>query len=328
MLDNNSKSIESEEKIYFLNPDLEVIKKGWKGNFQIKGRFVENASKPDSIWTTFKWIFRMNFSVKKIKSCAKVSKDLGKIPSEDYCIWLGHSSFLIRLDNKTIITDPIFYDLPLNPRLVKFSIDSSILQNIDYILISHNHPDHLNIKSLKELIKLNPKVKILAPMNSRKEFNNITENIEEASWFQKYRTDEIEVYFMPAYHWTKSNLFNANKSLWGSFIIKSSNKNLFFAGDTTLKNNFDEIRKFFAKIDYSFMPIAPSIYPKFHMTGKDALKVAKILRSNKIIPMHYGTYRQSLEDGNYSMDLFLNEAKKQKIIDKCLIPPMGKYFQI
>lgn len=316
------------EKKYLLNPNLEVIKNGWKGNLFVNGKFIECASKSDGLLTTIKWVIKMKFLGKRTKSIAEVSNDLGKIPIGDYVLWLGHSCFLVRIGGKVILTDPCFYDIPFSPRLINFSVDFSRFEKIDYVLISHNHPDHLNIRSLKEVVKLNPHVKILAPMNAQSFLSRISENVEEASWFQKYKTDKIEVYFMPAYHWTRSNFLNKNKILRGSFVIRFNDKTLFFTGDTTSKSNFNEIRKFFPKIDCSFISIAPSVYPEFHIPGDEAIKIAKLLGSKKIIPMHYGTYQQSLEDDNYSMNLFINEAKKQKIFDKCLILPVGKYFEL
>ena len=316
------------KKEFSLNSELNIIKKDWKGNLKINGRFAQNLSKSDGIMATIKWIIRMKFFGKKMKSFVKVSNDFEKIPEKDYMLWLGHSCFLIKINGKLIITDPCFYDLPFSPRLVNFNPDLSKFEKIDYILISHNHLDHLNIKSLKNIVNSNANVKILAPLGSKSILSKISMNVEEASWFQEYKTDKIKIHFMPAYHWTRSNITNMNKVLWGGFIIQFKDKTLFFAGDTTSKNNFKDIKKFFPKIDYFFVPIAPSIYPKFHLSGDEAIKIAKFLRSKKIIPMHYGTYQQSTESGDYSINLFINEAKKQNLIKNCLILPMNKYFKI
>ena len=316
------------KKEFSLNPKLNVIKNGWKGNLKINGRFVQNLSKSDGLMATIKWVVKMKFSGKKMESFVKVSNDYNKLPEKDYTLWLGHSCFLIKLNGKLIITDPCFYDLPFSPRLVNFDINLSKFEKIDYVLISHNHLDHLNIKSLKEIIKLNPNLKILASLGAKSILSKFNVKTEEASWFQKYKTDKIGIYFMPAFHWSRSNINNMNKVLWGSFVIQSKDKTLFFAGDTTSENNFEEIKNFFPKIDYFFVPIAPSIYPKFHLSGDEAIKIARFIRSKKIIPMHYGTYQQSTEEGNYSMNLFINEAKKQKIFDRCLILPIGEYLKI
>ena len=104
---------------------------------------------------------------------------------------------------------------------------------------------------------------------------------------------------MPAKHWNKRGLTDFNKTLWGSFIIKSNNKTIYFAGDTAVGNHFKEIAEFFPKIDVALMPIG-AYKPEFimkdaHISPWEALEAFNHLQAKLFIPMHYGTYDLSDE---------------------------------
>jgi L-ascorbate metabolism protein UlaG (beta-lactamase superfamily) len=216
---------------------------------------------------------------------------------DDCFVWLGHSSFFIRLDGKGFLIDPVFGDATVVKRKVPFPYSAEIEKEVDYLLLSHDHRDHFDGPSLKEFSKLNPAFNVLTGLN----MSSITEQyfsknkIQEAGWYQKFKTTEdIEIWFLPSRHWSRRSISDTNKRLWGSFLISSSKHTFYFMGDSGYDNHFLEIAKIFPKVNFAIMGIGAYSPQWFmhssHMTPEDSWKSFKDLGAEMFIPMHYGTF--------------------------------------
>jgi L-ascorbate metabolism protein UlaG (beta-lactamase superfamily) len=294
-----------KEICYSLNPNLKVIKNGWKGNPMIGNLFSNDSTiERYSFFQLMKWQFQTNpqkkekdadtFRVEVLKTHEFVNS------KKDMIVWLGHCSFFIRINGITLITDPTLDNMLFMKRFAGIPCPIEQITGLDYVLLSHNHRDHIDKKSLKAIFKANPKSKALIPLRTSSLIDSYTKNIEEAGWFQQYTTpSNIRIYFMPAKHWTRRGMFDFNKRLWGSFVIQTDSLTLFFTGDTRLGDHFAEIAALFPKIDYAFMPIGaykPAyIMQRAHMSPTEAVEAANILKPEHFIPMHYGTYDLSDE---------------------------------
>lgn len=286
---------------YKLNNDLELINAKWKGNIFIDGEF-SNLKVKDSQITPFdilKWKMSKNPQAKEKKDdefALKVIKNNDFINSkEDMIVWLGHATFFIRINGKTIITDPIFYSMPMVKRLAGLPCEVSDLKNIDYILLSHGHRDHFDKESIINLHENNPNIEAFVPLELNYFFDDEKIACQQAGWYQKYKTDDnIEIYFMPAKHWNRRGILDFNKTLWGSFVIKANGKTIYFAGDTSYGKHFSEINKYFGNIDYCLMPVGAYkpdyIMKESHISPDEALKAFKDIGGKTFIPMHYATY--------------------------------------
>lgn len=172
-----------------------------------------------------------------------------------------HSSFIITLNEVTFITDPSFFDLPAVKREVPIPCDVNILNSIDYLLISHDHRDHFDKKSVNILVKNNPKINaLLLPLNASHLFDTdklSSVSKQEAGWYQEYNiSSNVRVIFLPARHWGRRGLFDFNKTLWGSFLIIYESKKIFFGGDTAYDDEmFKSIHAEFGNIDICLLPI-------------------------------------------------------------------------
>ncbi len=293
---------------YKINADLPIIKDGWKGNIVINGEFHNDSiqEKPP-LWDVIKWKFSRNSQREEKKSDTfKLSSyRIDSITkSDDKIIWLGHSSFIIIINGITLITDPSFFDLSMVKREVPIPCDENCLKQIDYLLISHDHRDHLDKKSIGLIAKNNPNIEALLPLNASrilntKEFKSIAK--QEAGWYQEYKTKgDIRIIFLPARHWGRRGLFDYNKTLWGGFLIIVGDTKIFFSGDTAYDDRmFKEIQSEFGDIDICMLPIG-AYSPKFvmktsHTTPEEAVKIFNDLGGKLFIPMHYGTYDLSDE---------------------------------
>ncbi len=293
---------------YKTNSNLPVIKKGWKGNIVINGRFYnDNIQEKPPLWDVVKWKFSRDPQREEKKSDTfKLSSchfDSIK-KSGDKIIWLGHSSFIIIVEGVILITDPVFFDLSMVKREVPIPCDENCLNQIDYLLISHDHRDHLDKKSINIIAKNNQDIEMLLPLNASsvfntKEFKNITK--QEAGWYQEYKIkNNIRIIFLPARHWGRRGLFDFNKILWGSFLIIAGKTKIFFSGDTAYDNKmFKEIQSEFGTIDICILPIgaySPTFIMKTsHTTPEEAIKIFNDLKGKLFVPMHYGTYDLSDE---------------------------------
>ena len=141
---------------------------------------------------------------------------------DNYVIWIGHSTFLIKKDGITILTDPVFSDRAspfrnIGPkRLIPPAIPLDKIPNIDFATVSHNHYDHLDIKSLIKISKKHPKAIFLVPAGDLKLLKRKRiKNAYEFKWWQSFKASNFEFIFTPVQHWSKRSLFDRNKSLWG-----------------------------------------------------------------------------------------------------------------
>jgi L-ascorbate metabolism protein UlaG (beta-lactamase superfamily) len=238
--------------------------------------------------------------------------------------WIGHSTFLIQVAGKNILTDPIFGTLStIFRRLVPPAIKISDLPTIDYVLISHNHFDHMDAKALLMLKDRFPDMKVLVPMGDKDWFDrHLFANVSEHMWWDEIIDEQSQVKFtfLPANHWSQRTLFDKNRSLWGSWMIQADNFNLYFAGDTSWGSHFKIIGNFFEHIDVALLPIAPgeprSWMKETHINAQEAVKACIELNARVLIPMHWGTYHLGFDE--YFAPIELLKENWQKMQSKAV----------
>ncbi len=254
----------------------------------------------------------------------QVLKDLEKYKNDDYIAWIGHATFIIKLGETTIITDPVFSKnagpLIFGPkRFTEPALKLSEIPKINLFLLTHNHYDHQDMMTIRRFPFKNSKV--MVPLKLGKYFKtNGYRDINEMDWYDEIKINEdLKVTFLPAVHWSKRSLTDTNKTLWGNFLIEFKGKKILFACDTGIGNIYKDLGEKYGPIDltiinigaYNFYPIMPykdkSIY---HTNPEEALSIGKDLKSKKILGMHWGTFVLSLEPIMEPPIRFKNSAKK------------------
>ena len=267
----------------------------------------------------FKWSFKIFNKEKKkldmkvpenhIIAKEKVLLDLETLKDDDYIGWIGHATFLIKLGETTIITDPVFSKnagpLIFGPkRFTEPALSLGEIPPIDLFLLTHNHYDHQDMMTIRRFPYKNAKV--LVPLKLGKYFKrNGYRNINEMDWYDEVIINEnLKITFLPAVHWSKRSLTDTNKTLWGNFLIEHNEKKILFACDTGIGEIYKEIGEKYGPIDitlinigaYNFYPIMPyKDKSTFHTNPEEALSIARDLQSKKVIGMHWGTFVLSLE---------------------------------
>ena len=242
----------------------------------------------------------------------------------NYAVWVGHSTFLIKKNGITILTDPVFSDRAspfknIGPkRLIPPAIPIKKLPAIDFITISHNHYDHLDIRSLKDLYLLNSSTIFLVPAGDKKllERQKI-ENVYEYEWWEGYLSDELKITFTPVQHWSKRGLFDRNKSLWGGWYFEFNDFSIFHAGDTGYSEDFKSTRMKLGSPKYAFIPIGaydPEWFmAESHVNPEDAVQIMLDLGAENSFGMHWATFKLTDEDTLEPRERLDAEVKNKKI---------------
>ncbi|MGI9462093.1 MAG: MBL fold metallo-hydrolase [Alphaproteobacteria bacterium] len=234
--------------------------------------------------------------------------------------WLGQSTVLWRLAGKNIITDPNFSTwLAIKwlgeRRLTPVPLAIRDLPAIDIVLISHNHHDHLDSYSIKYIAKHNKAAVFYVPLGLKAWFRlRGVKNVIEMDWWQKQSLNNIDIYFVPAQHWSTRYILDRNRSLWGGFVVKWNGFSFYHAGDTGYNQDmFDMIGKQFAPIDWAMIPIGAYLPRDFmrpqHNNPAEALLIQKDIGAKRAFGVHWGTFVLSTEDTLQPMN-DLTKAKK------------------
>jgi L-ascorbate metabolism protein UlaG (beta-lactamase superfamily) len=322
------------------NPALKTILSDWQGTpLDQDGRFMNHEfpfiHKFSAVW---KWKFKSNPQKQEKKNDTwqlEVIKNDDFLQSkEDLIVWLGHASFYVQIDGIKILIDPILGKIPVVKRLTEFPFPPEKLTDIDYILVSHAHYDHCSKDSIKQLAKQNPKAQFLTGLNLNKLLEKWTQrSVQGAGWFQQFEMDKnIQICYIPSRHWSNRSVGDANKTLWGGFVIKTQNKTVFFGGDSGFGSHFKQVGEIFSGIDVAMIG-AGSYSPRWfmehnHQDPQNAVRAFNEMKAKVMIPFHYGTFDQTDEPISESEKELLKLQKEGKIEQRLAILKIGEVFKI
>jgi L-ascorbate metabolism protein UlaG (beta-lactamase superfamily) len=317
---------------YAFNPDLPFVRSDCRGNVKIKNRFVNEDRRFDLTYSKLlRWVFSANpqRAEKKADPFQLVPEPDRRIfeKGSDAFVWLGHAAFLFRINNKRILTDPCLYSLPNVPRRFPSPFPTEELRHIDYILLTHSHRDHFDTRSMRELLVVNPEVKIYCALNMIPLVRAVGgKNIIDAGWYQEFPPDEtgIRFVFLPAKHWNRRYLHDTNRELWGAFWIGSETQSIYFAGDTAYHAHFKDARETLPPIKHAFLPVGaykPDYIMKHsHTSPSEAVQAFQDLGARHFIPMHYGTYDLSDEPPGEPLRLLSELLKNEEQLADQIVP--------
>ena len=229
--------------------------------------------------------------------------------------WIGHSSFLFQLNGLNILTDPVWAKWQgVQKRQTEPGLALTDLPEIDVVVISHSHYDHLDFGTIRRL-KGNPIFYV--PHGLKKAFiRRGYHETHEANWWDDFIVSDVKFSFVPAQHWTRRSLFDTNTSHWGGWIIEDKELSFYFVGDTGYFRGFQEIAQQF-DLQYVLMPIG-AYEPEWfmndsHIKPEDAVKAYLELSGEFLVPMHYGAYRLADDTGPEALDRLEKEWTRQQL---------------
>ena len=219
--------------------------------------------------------------------------------------FIGHATFLIQTAAGNILTDPIYSDIagPLNlagPRRSRApGVRFEDLPPIATVLLSHNHYDHCDLRTLRRLRKRFDPVLVTPLGNARMARKAGISKVTELDWWETATTASGVVTATPAQHFSARTPFDRNRALWSGFMIQVKERRIYFAGDSGYGGFFGEIRRRLGPIDLAMLPIG-AYEPRWfmhpiHMNPAEAVQAHLDLQSPRSVGMHFGTFRMTIE---------------------------------
>lgn len=246
--------------------------------------------------------------------------------------FIGHSSFLVQIGGLNLLVDPVFANwLVVLHRLRRPGVAIKDLPPIDAVLLSHAHMDHLNLPSLRRIIRHTRRLTgrspvAIVPWN----VNDLVEGlgfskVTSLAWWQSVQLDGIEITLTPAKHWGARKVTDTHRG-FGGYVIRSGEQSLYHSGDTAYFDGFHEIRERLAP-QIALLPIGaykPDSFRSVHTSPEDALQIFTDLRAETMIPMHYGTFCLSEEPMDEPLPRLLAAADKAGMSARMLPLAEGK----
>jgi L-ascorbate metabolism protein UlaG (beta-lactamase superfamily) len=246
-------------------------------------------------------------------------------------IWFGHSTFLLQIDQKNILIDPMFGKVPApHPMLgaSRFSVELPItiekLPPIDAVLISHDHYDHLDYGSIQ---KLKNKVKqFYTPLGvgaHLKAWGIDQDRIHELDWWEERSFEGLIFRCTPAQHFSGRGLGDRANTLWSSWIIQSKNENIFFSGDSGYGDHFKEIGEKYGPFDFAMMECGQydKKWPEIHMFPEETAQAALDINANQMMPIHWAAFRLGLHTWTDPVERLTKKASELGV--KIQVPQIG-----
>jgi L-ascorbate metabolism protein UlaG (beta-lactamase superfamily) len=295
-----------------------------------------DGSGPNAASSIFRWAVLDNLAGRRRKSpptwpgMPRVPVDLAllrtppAVGEPPRITWIGHASFLVQVDGLSVLIDPVFFDTISGfiRRNVPAAVQPVDLPRIDATLITHNHYDHLDLRSVKAA-----NAKVVAG-------EGLLEVIgmpgAELGWWQSHAlSSTVRVAFVPSQHWSRRTPFDTNETLWGGFVIESAKARIYHAGDTAWFDGFKEIGKRFPGITAALLPIGAYDPPWFmerqHMNPEQATQAFCDLRARTFVAMHWGTFKLTDEPLDEPPQRLRAEWARRELPEEALrIPAVGE----
>lgn len=237
--------------------------------------------------------------------------------------WIGHASFYVQFAGHSVIVDPNWANWhgPVK-RLLQPGLKLREVPEVDLVLVTHAHFDHLHKPSLKVL---KAKEGIIVPKGSGSLVRRLGFSaVHEVRAWDELLFQELQVVHTPCFHWGARYVHDTHRD-YGGYLIRAGGKSVFHCGDSAYFDGFEEIGRRH-EIDVALMPIGAYDAPSgrnVHMNPEEAVRAFADLGAKVLIPMHYGTFPLGNEPHDEPVERLLMEADRLGISEQILIPEAG-----
>jgi L-ascorbate metabolism protein UlaG (beta-lactamase superfamily) len=248
-------------------------------------------------------------------------------------IWLGHSSVYMELDGLRLLLDPVFSDYAspvdgIGPkRFHPPPIAITDLPDIDAVMISHDHYDHLDMRTIQYLSSKGTHFFVPLGVGSHLDEWNIPERqITELDWWESTKLKTLTLVCTPAQHYSSRGIFDYKETLWSSWSVIGPKHRVFYSGDTGFSNHFQKIGNQLGPFDLSIIKIgqygpgASWIYS--HMDPEQAIEAHLAVRARRMLPVSWGTFNIAFHDWDEPIKRAVKAAKKRNV--ELVTPRVGE----
>lgn len=250
--------------------------------------------------------------------------------------WLGHSTVLLKINGIVVLIDPVFSKRAsivsfVGPEKFQYTHDHTVeeLPPVDVVVISHDHYDHLDYKTILKLKNSVKKFYMPLGVGAHLERWGVpAEKIVELDWWDVTKFDNLEFIATPSRHFTGRRITDRFQSLWCRWAIKSNNGSVFFSGDSGYFDGFKEIGEKLGPFDLSFLECGQynKYWPNIHMMPEESVQAAIDCRSKVALPVHWGKYSLSMHPWYEPPTRFLKKAREMKLA--VAMPAIGQTFSL
>ncbi|MGW6192927.1 MBL fold metallo-hydrolase [Bacillus cereus] len=275
--------------------------------------------KPKDIIGLMTDYFKMKTKLRPIKNLPIVlsNKDNESLES---VTWFGHSASLLKIEGKKLLLDPMFGDASspfpvFNSKRYSgaFSLEREDLQEIDAIIISHNHYDHLNYKSIMQL-KDHAKHFYVPTGVARYliKWGVSPNKISEHNWWDEITFDNIKLVCAPARHFSGRSMTDKDRSLWCSWLILGQETKVFFSGDSGYAPHFKEIGNKYGPFDLTLMECGQydTRWSAIHMLPEETVQAHIDVKGELLVPIHWGAFTLALHEWSDPIERVTKEANR------------------
>ncbi|WP_270607782.1 MBL fold metallo-hydrolase [Bacillus mobilis] len=287
--------------------------------------------KPKDIIGLMTDYFKMKSKLRPLKNLPIVLSNKNN-ESLESVTWFGHSASLLKIEGKNLLLDPMFGDAssPFPVFTSKrysgaFSLEREDLQEIDAIIISHNHYDHLNYKSIM-LLKDRAK-HFYVPTGVAQyliKWGVSPSKISEHNWWDEIMFDNIKLVCAPARHFSGRSMKDRDCSLWCSWLILGQETRVFFSGDSGYAPHFKEIGDKYGPFDLTLMECGQydPRWSAIHMLPEETVQAHIDVKGDLLLPIHWGAFTLALHDWSDPIERVTKEAKRLGV--KITTPQIGE----
>jgi N-acyl-phosphatidylethanolamine-hydrolysing phospholipase D len=262
------------------------------------------------IWTSF---------VPRPGAAPRVPYDRVAIARSPTLTWIGHSTFLVRMDGVTFLTDPMFSDRagPVSfagpRRLTPPGVPLAALPVVDFVLVSHDHYDHADFASVKRLAARG--VRFVVPRGLGDWIKSAGGDATELDWWQDLELGSVRITCVPAQHFSGRSLRDRDRRLWAGWVVAGQTRRFYHTGDTGYSPEFAKVGERLGPFDLAAVPIGayrPAAMMQFvHTTPEEALRIGLDVRARRIVAMHFGTFDLADEPLDEPPQRFRREAERR-----------------
>jgi L-ascorbate metabolism protein UlaG (beta-lactamase superfamily) len=246
--------------------------------------------------------------------------------------WLGHSTLLIEVGGRRILTDPVWgrraSPSPLaGPRRFQpVPVSLRAMPPVDLIVVSHDHYDHLDYPTIRELVKVDvPFVTSLGVGAHLEAWGIPPERIVELDWWESHELPDsgLTVTAAPSQHFSGRGLKDRNATLWSSFVVRTPRHAVFFSGDTGLTTEYRSIRTALGPFDLVMLEVG-AFHPAWgdiHLGPANALEALELLGGGPFLPIHWGTFSLAMHAWDEPAETLLELGPKRDA--QLIMPRLG-----